>query len=58
MSERAMDQDRLDNLEFRKSVHSTFHRLFVALRNGNEADELIERRLCRFSHAGGSEEQR
>ena len=41
MSERAMDQDRIDNLEFRKSIHSTFHRLFVALRNGNEADELM-----------------
>jgi hypothetical protein len=41
MREEHMDQESIDELEFRKGIHSTFHTLSVALRNRNEVDELM-----------------
>jgi|TARA_B110000263_G_C15271940_1_gene493918 hypothetical protein len=36
-----MDTDSINELEFRKGIHSTFHVLSIALRNGDETDELM-----------------
>ena len=41
MDKRTMDQDSINDLEFRKCIHSTFHLLSLALRNGNDTDELM-----------------
>jgi len=41
MDKRTMDQDSINDLEFRKGIHSTFHLLSLALRNGNDTDELM-----------------
>ena len=41
MDKRTMYQDSINDLEFRKGIHSTFHLLSLALRNGNDTDELM-----------------
>jgi len=41
MREEHMDQESIDELELRKSIHSMFHVLSMALYNGNEVDELM-----------------
>ena len=41
MDKRNMDTDSINDLEFRKGIHSTFHMLSLALRNGNDTDELM-----------------